>query len=600
MATDIVQSLFGVNPESYRQQQQQQQQSNLAGQQAMEMSQMDPLQRASYNIGRSGYQLGGALGGALGGQDPELQKRSQRQALLGMIDPANSESYVQAIQAALQSGDTEAAYALRGEMMNAKQREQQAEQATMEREDYLTKRGLGMQTRAIEAQVQELIGQLKNADGTINEKVKAQLMSTPQGQAAISQFAKLIPDLRRIGASGAVDDPFKIFADDPTASPNVKTLAAQYSKSLTNGILDPEKADEKLKLLVDMQQRIEQYYNNQANIKSQQEILNGFKAQGLENSTAALNLQRSIAEMGVKNTEFQLQLKADELARKREEDEWRRQNKADELIRRMDEDEFKREQKRQELELKKTAAEDRKTQQENELARRKEEDRFRRESKASELDLKRTLAEDKRQQRQDELDRKKEEAANKPLRADLAKEEDADYALAKDAKNLATDAYSYINRIKTGDIKFGFKDRASISTRNVLGSQDPDVIARNDYDQFIKRLTNDSLRLNKGTQTEGDAQRALAEVKGAESAADAARAMSKLVEINARRVEDAKASVERRRKNAGFREPEVPIELPKFEPHVITPNDYNSFLKNPKYPSGTVFVDPQGVRRVKP
>jgi hypothetical protein len=600
MATDIVQSLFGVNPESYRQQQQQQQQSNLAEQQAMEMSQMDPLQRASYNIGRSGYQLGGALGGALGGQDPELQKRSQRQALLGMIDPSNSESYVQAIQAALQSGDTEAAYALRGEMMNAKQREQQSQQSTMQYEDYLTNRGLGMQTRGLEALAQELIGQLKNADGTINEKVKLQLMSFPQGQAAISQFAKLIPDLRRIGASGAVDDPFKIFADDATISPNVKTLAAQYSKSFTNGILDPEKADEKLKSLVDMQQRIQQYDENQANIKSQQDILNGFKEQGLANSTAALNLQRSIAEMGAKNTEFQLQLRADELTRRKEEDEARRQNRADELIRRMDEDEWKRNQKRDELEQKRQAAEDRKTQQENELARRKEEDRFRRETKTSELEQKKSDAELKRQQRQDELDRKKEEAANKPLRADLAKEEDADYALAKDAKNLATDAYSYINRIKTGDIKFGFKDRASISTRNVLGSQDPDVIARNDYDQFIKRLTNDSLRLNKGTQTEGDAQRALAEVKGAESAADAARAMSKLVEINARRVEDAKASVERRRKNAGFREPEVPIELPKFEPHIITPNDYNSFLKNPKYPSGTVFVDPQGVRRVKP
>jgi len=600
MATDIVQSLFGVNPESYRQQQQQQQQSNLAGQQAMEVSQMDPLQRASYNIGRSGYQLGGALGGALGGEDPELQKRSQRQALLGMIDPANSESYVQAIQAALQSGDTEAAYALRGEMMNAKQREQQAEQAAMQREDYLTNRGLGMQTRGLEALAQELIGQLKNADGTINEKVKERLMSFPQGQAAISQFAKLIPDLRRIGASGAVDDPFKIFADDATISPNVKTLAAQYSKSLTNGILDPEKADEKLKSLVDMQQRIQQYDENKANIKSQQEILNGFKEQGLANSTAALNLQRSIAEMGAKNTEFQLQLKADELTRRKEEDEAKRQNRAEELIRKMDEDEWKREQKRQELEQKKIEAENRKTQQENELARRKEEDRFRRDFKTSELEQKKLDAELKRQQRQDELDRKKEEAANKPLPNVLAKEEEADYELARDAKNLATDAYGYINRIKSGEIKFGFKDRASISARNALGSQDPDVIARNDFDQFLTRLTNESLRLNKGTQTNFDYMNALKEIKSAESAADAARAMNKLAEVNVRRTEDAKSAVERRRKNAGYKDVIVPIELPKFEPHIITPNDYNSFLKNPKYPSGTVFVDPQGVRRVKP
>jgi hypothetical protein len=205
-----------------------------------------------------------------------------------------------------------------------------------------------------------------------------------------------------------------------------------------------------------------------------------------------------------------------------------------------------------------------------------------------------------RQRKIDDAVAKKEAAANKPLPTVLAKEEDADYTLAKDAKNLATDAYSYINRIKTGEIKFGLKDRASISARNAFGSQDPDVIARNDYDQFLTQLTNESLRLNKGTQTEGDATRALKEVKSAESAADAARAMNKLAEINARRVSDAKSSIERRRANAGFKAPEVSIDVPKFEPHMITPSDYNSFLKNPKYPSGTIFVDPQGVRRVKP
>jgi hypothetical protein len=592
---EIVQTLFGVSPESY-----QQQQAALADQRALQYAKLDPFQQANYAIGRGAYGLAGAIGGALGGQDPELQKISQRQSLLGMIDPTNLDSYAQAIQAALQSGDTEAAYALRGEMMNAKQRAQQAEQATMEREDYLTKRGLSMQTRGLEMQAQELIGKLKNPDGSINEQVKAQLMSTPQGQAAISQFAKLIPDLRRIGASGAVDDPFKIFADDATISTNVKTLAAQYSKSFTNGILDPEKADEKLKALVDMQQRIQQYDDNQANIKIQQEVLNGFKAQGLENSTSALNLQRSILEMNAKNTEFQQQLKTDELARKKEEDEWKRQNRADDLIRRMDDDEFKRKQKQDELEQRKREAEDRKTQQQNELERRKDEDRFRRESKNNELEQKKSDAELKRQQRQDEIDRKKEEAANKPLRADLAKEEDADYVLAKDAKNLATDAYGYINRIKSGEIKFGLKDRASISARNAFGSQDPDVLARNDYDKFIVQLTNESLRLNKGTQTEGDAQRALQEVKSAESAADAARAMNKLAEINARRVADAKTSVERRRANAGYKDVVVPIDVPKFEPQMITPSDYNSFVKNPKYPSGTIFIDPQGVRRVKP
>jgi hypothetical protein len=503
---EIVQTLFGVTPQAY-----QQQQADMAGEQALQYAKLDPFQQANYAIGRGAYQLAGALGGALGGQDPQLQKISQRQALLGMIDPTNPDSYAQAIQAALQAGDTEAAYALRSEMMKAAQRSQEAEKAQMEREDYLTKRRRDMEAGGLTNLANELIGQIKNADGSINEQVKAKLMSFPQGQAAIQQLAKIIPDLRRIGAAGGVeDDPFKVFTQDPTIPANVKTLATQYSTSLTRGILDPEKADAKVKELADMTQRIQQFNQNQEQIKSNQALMDSYKQQGLQTSQAYLAIAQSNNALAQQNAVYERQRKIDAAAMKREE------------------------------------------------------------------------------------------AANKPLRADLAKEEDADYVLAKDAKNLATDAYSYINRIKSGEIKFGLKDRASISARNLLGSQDPDVIARNDFDQFLIRLTNESLRMNKGQQTDKDYLNALKEMKSAESAADAARAMNKLAEVNVRRTEDAKTSVERRRANAGYKDVIVPIDVPKFEPHVITPSDYNSFLKNPKYPSGTIFVDPQGVRRVKP
>ena len=177
MAADIVQSLFGVSPEAY-----QQKQADLAGQRALDMAQLDPFQRASYNIGRGAYQLAGGLAGALGGQDPQLQKISQRQALLGMIDPTNLDSYAQAIQAALQSGDTEAAYALRGEMMNARQRAQETEQTKMQYEDYLTKRGLGMQSAGLTNIANELIGQLQNANGSINQAVLSRLQGFQQGR----------------------------------------------------------------------------------------------------------------------------------------------------------------------------------------------------------------------------------------------------------------------------------------------------------------------------------------------------------------------------------------------------------------------------------
>jgi hypothetical protein len=89
-------------------------------------------------------------------------------------------------------------------------------------------------------------------------------------------------------------------------------------------------------------------------------------------------------------------------------------------------------------------------------------------------------------------------------------------------------------------------------------------------------------------------------LQGAESAVDAAKAINRLAELNARKVADAQKSIERRRINANVKLPEVPIETLKFEPHTFTQRDVDSFLKNPKYPSRSIFVDPQGVRRVKP
>ena len=495
----IVEGLFGMTPEMYQGQQYQQDLKR-----GYELAQLDPGAAARAQLGASVGQLGRGFAGALGIEDPQLQRITQRQQLLGMIDPSNPDSYIQAAQMALQSGDAEAAFALR-------EQGTQARMQAMKNEDYLTQRGQRMQTQGLEGIAQNLITQLKNPDGSINEEVKNRLLSFPQGQAAISQFAKVIPDLRRIGAMGAPEDnPFKVFIDDETIPKNVKTLATQYSTSLTKGILDPEKADVKVKELAEMTQRINQFNQNQDQIKAQQAQLNVFKDQGLANSQQSLNIQNAQLRLQEQNNQFQQQMKLD--AEKRKE----------------------------------------------------------------------------------------ETARNKPLPSYLAKEEETDYGTATAATNLASDANNFINRIKSGEIKFGLKDKASIRTRQAFGSQDPDVLAREDYDKFLKVLTNESLRLNKGTQTEGDAIRAAKELESSESAAAAASAMRRLVEINVRRTQNASDDVLRRRKNANFPEPERGIDVPKFDVQILNNTEYNSFLKNPKYPSGTGFIDPDNIRRVKP
>ena len=499
MAENIVAGLFGLTPQMYQNQQYQQDLNR-----GISMAQLSPGAAAQAGLQASVGQLGRGFAGAMGIEDPQLKMITQRQQLLGMIDPSNPDSYLQAAQIALQSGDAQAALALR-------EQGTQARMQAMKNEDYLTQRGQRMQTQGLEGIAQNLITQLKNPDGSVNEEVKNKLLSFPQGQAAISQFAKVIPDLRRIGAMGAPEDnPFKVFLEDQTIPKTVQTLAKQYSTSLEKGILDPEKVDAKAKELAEMTQRISQFEQNQAQIKNNQDTLASLRSQGLENSRQSLLIQQGNQTLQAQNIAFQ-------------------------------------------------------------------------------QDMKRAEAE-----------RKAETARSKPLPAYLAKDEEADYGTATAATNLASDANNFIGRIKSGEIKFGLKDRASIRTRQAFGSNDPDVLAREDYDKFLKVLTNESLRLNKGTQTEGDAVRAAKELESSESPQAAAAAMRRLVDINVRRTQNASDDVLRRRKNANFPEPERAIEVPKFDVQIIDNADYQRFLKNPKFPSGTVFIDPEGQRRTKP
>ena len=521
---EIVQSLFGVTPQMYQQQQQER-----ADAQAMQFARLDPFQQANYAIGRGAYGLAGAIGGALGGQDPELQRISARQQIASQLDPNDLSTFDRGIQMLRQIGDGQGVLML---TMEADKARQQA----LIRQDEATKRRLALESQGRAQQAQNLIqsafqpavpeqqqfvevdeqGQPvaipgRPASFDISPVVPQLMRLGPEGQAAISQQAKLLPDLRRLGAASMREEnPFAMFTTDATIPKNVQTLAQQYSRSFASGVLDPEKADARVKELSEMTQRVQQFEQNQQQIKDNQAALQLLKQQGLENSRQGLLIQQQNSAIAAQNIQFQQEMK------------------------------------------------------------------------------------------RKDAEAKAEAKANKPLPSYLAKEEEADFSAASAATNIATDAYGYINRIKTGEIKFGLKDLASIRARQLAGSGAPDVVAREDYDKFVTNLVNESLRLNKGTQTEGDAVREAKALKSSESKEAAASAMKKLIEINTRRAEDAASSVQKRRANAGFPPPNQPVVIPQFDVQIITQAEYNRFLKNPKFPSGTVFVDPDGVRRVKP
>jgi hypothetical protein len=185
------------------------------------------------------------------------------------------------------------------------------------------------------------------------------------------------------------------------------------------------------------------------------------------------------------------------------------------------------------------------------------------------------------------------------LPAAIQKQEDEDYDRGQTAINIASDSNKYINSIRSGAIPFGAGSSVSASVRGALGSNDPSVINKKDFEAFKVRLVNESLRLNKGTQTDTDAKRAVDELQSANSATGAAKAINTLMEINLRAANDAQNSIIRRRKNSKLGDPEVPLDIPKFEPHTFTQQDVNNLMRDPKYPKGTIFVDPEGVRRVK-
>lgn len=96
MATDIVGSLFGVNPQAYQQAQQ-----NRAYNQDYQAVQLDPLQQANLALRQGGRGLGQFAGGLMGMEDPELAKASRIKQLssqFNLADPQGLRDFGNAIK----------------------------------------------------------------------------------------------------------------------------------------------------------------------------------------------------------------------------------------------------------------------------------------------------------------------------------------------------------------------------------------------------------------------------------------------------------------------------------------------------------------------
>ena len=219
MASDIL-GLF-ASPQQYEQQRQAAMEA-----QALQTARLNPMEQGQYGIALGAQQLGRAIGGALGGVDPQLQKITQRQQLLGMIDPSNPDSYAQAIQAALQTGDQEAAFLLRNEMMRAKEQSAIAENRGFEREKFLIDRGEGIRTRNLQADALEKAKLLVREDGTIDQTVYADLINN-YGQVGATVAKQRLDSMQGVKSMQAQQLAEGLFNPDGTRNLTIQNELSQ-------------------------------------------------------------------------------------------------------------------------------------------------------------------------------------------------------------------------------------------------------------------------------------------------------------------------------------------------------------------------------------
>jgi hypothetical protein len=155
------------------------------------------------------------------------------------------------------------------------------------------------------------------------------------------------------------------------------------------------------------------------------------------------------------------------------------------------------------------------------------------------------------------------------LPADARKAEEADFEAITAIDNLMQDisgiigdfGYDPATKEFTGPLDIGPSGflKGAFGSMGVGGQGAIDTAkARDEFERFKTRLVNTSLRLNKGVQTEGDAQRAAKELGDARTEATAYAAIQELLRINQRARDNRSAAIARRRERFKLGPVEVP------------------------------------------
>ncbi len=158
-----------------------------------------------------------------------------------------------------------------------------------------------------------------------------------------------------------------------------------------------------------------------------------------------------------------------------------------------------------------------------------------------------------------ELAKKEKEIARmgKTLPATLIKSEDEDFTALSSLGGVDNDIDFFIDAVREGNLEVGYGEDIQAAFGNLgimtqyMDAESKEKLANyNAFERWKQTYVNESLRLNKGPQTEGDAQRAMKELQAAKTPGDVLRVLQDLKKTNTREVKFRKEQINRRRSTA--------------------------------------------------
>lgn len=178
----------------------------------------------------------------------------------------------------------------------------------------------------------------------------------------------------------------------------------------------------------------------------------------------------------------------------------------------------------------------------------------------------------------------------KPMPASAVKLQNEALDMIGTAKNIQTDLGNVINAIDSGKLDLGLFSNAMSRGRNYLGYSTEESRNYQTFMNTLEKLRNDSLRLNKGVQTEGDSERAWNEIVTNINDPKLVRQRLKEVQqINNRAANLKMIEVDLIRQNFGA----DPMDYSGYNstPAILTSNEPMSELPDPMQHSGRTITD---------